>query len=131
MPVLVEIEDTPGSEKGFDDGDDGSAPGHDDDKGGQVKVKKGARVTVLKDKAEVVAAFATMPKLQYRPAIDGMLGREYSVKTVSKDGKSIGLPSSDGSEGGVWNFPLSAVKLKVSLELPIDQYLSVVDRTAQ
>merc|ERR1719221_845381 len=51
-----------------------------------------------------------------------MLGQEFTVKLVARDG-SVGLPSPDGSEGGIWNFPPKAVKLKVSPELPVDKFL--------
>jgi hypothetical protein len=106
-PILVEVEDTPGSEKGYDE--DGSS----------------SRVILSADKRKVLEAFND-PKyrgrLKYRPAMDGMLGREFPVRATGNDG-SIGLPSPDGSEGGVWNFPASVVKFKVSMDLPIHSFL--------
>lgn len=126
-PILVEIEDTPGSERGYDDGDGGPSEKVEDR--GPPTVKRGSRVTLLPpaDKNQVVQMFNNAKyngRLRYKSAMDGMLGREYPVKEVGKDG-SVGLPSPDGSEGGVWNFPMEAVKLKVSMELPIDNFLQL------
>lgn len=127
-PILVEVEDTPGSERGFDD--DGG--GDRDEDAGPPKIRKGARVTLLppSDKNQVLNAFKD-PKyrgrLQYKAAMDGMLGREYPVKAMGNDG-SVGLPSPDGSEGGVWNFPKEVVRLKVSMDLPIDEFLQLGEK---
>lgn len=125
QPVLVELEDTPGSEKGFDDDDD---DGGGDDGPPDIQVK--SRVT-LHDKKDFLLKEMKDPKyggkLLWKAAMEGMLGKDFPVKKKGKDG-SIGLPSPDGSEGGVWNFPRSCVKLKVSLDLPIDQYLSLGEK---
>lgn len=126
-PVLVEIEDTPGSERGLDDQENEDDPRADKDTGsGAPKIVKGSRVILLDKKDEVIKAFEQFqPKgrLTYKPAMEGMLGREFAVKAVAKDG-SFGLPSPDGSEGGVWNFPPDAVKLKTSVTLPIDKFIT-------
>merc|ERR1712183_337915 len=96
---------------------------------GPPKIKKGSRVVLLKEKDAVLSAFNEFRKgaLRYKPAMDNMLGKDFPVKTIGMDG-SYGLPSPDGSEGGVWNFPPAAVRLKVSLTLPIDQYLNLGEK---
>merc|ERR1712060_567969 len=122
--IFVEIEDTPGSERGNDDDD---ANKNDV---GPPKPRKGARVVLERDKNKVIALFDSFRprgKLRYRPAMDAMLGKEFTVKAVAQDG-SYGLPSPDGSEGGVWNFPPDAVSLKTSLSLPIDQYIHLGEK---
>ncbi|CAJ1371134.1 unnamed protein product [Effrenium voratum] len=59
--------------------------------------------------------------------MENMLGKEFNVRSIGKDG-SIYLPSPDGSEGGVWTFPPGAAKLKVSLTLPIDEFLHLAEK---
>lgn len=127
QPILVEIEDTPGSERGNDDEEDDRPRPNDV---GEPKPRLGARVVVEKDKNRLIALFEQFKpkgKLRYRPAMDNMLGKEYTVKLAGNDG-SFGLPSPDGSEGGIWNFPPGAISLKVALTLPIDEYLSLGER---
>lgn len=118
-PIFLEIEDTPGSEKGVEDA------GDDDEKKGPPTVRKGARVTVVAERAELIKA-CNNPKYKdlglYKPLMDGMCGKDYTVKTVNQN-ETVALPSPDGSEGGYWNFPPKAVKLKTSMETPIDQFL--------
>lgn len=124
-PIFVEIEDSPGSERGA---------GQDDEEGpaqttsGPPRIRKGSNVTVIKDRAELVAIFNKPEykrKIIYKAGMDGMLGKDYVVKTaVEKDG-IYGLPSLDGSDGGVWNFPKQAISLKVSLDTPIDAFLNL------
>eukprot|EP00929_Paragymnodinium_shiwhaense_P086551 TRINITY_DN47057_c0_g1_i1.p1 TRINITY_DN47057_c0_g1~~TRINITY_DN47057_c0_g1_i1.p1 ORF type:complete len:366 (-),score=76.73 TRINITY_DN47057_c0_g1_i1:141-1238(-) len=132
QPILLEIEDTPGSERGFtDDGDSGAGAGPRDD-GGPPTVRRGARVRVLppSDKQQVLAMFNSEKyrgRLKYKPGMDGMLGKEFPVRSLGNDG-SVGLPSPDGSEGGVWNFPPGCVKLKVSMDLPIDGFLDLAEK---
>jgi GTPase SAR1 family protein len=124
-PILLEVEDTAGSEKGFEGTDVDVTPGADDK--GPPRIRKGCRVEVLKDRNKVLAMFNEEKwrgKLEYKKAMDGMLGKEFNVKLRSQDG-SIGLPSPDGSEGGIWNFPLEALTLVVKPELPLDRYLSM------
>jgi len=122
QPIFVEVEDSPGSERG-PDGDGAAAPPDDDT--GPPRIRKGSRVTVRDKAQEVKNCFAAEEwrrKLEYKPLMDTMLGQEFTVKLVARDG-SVGLPSPDGSEGGIWNFPPKAVKLKVSPELPVDKFL--------
>mmetsp|Transcript_33109 Transcript_33109/g.72121 ORF Transcript_33109/g.72121 Transcript_33109/m.72121 type:complete len:362 (+) Transcript_33109:76-1161(+) len=127
-PVLIEIEDTPGSELGHPDEEEGGGAPTD----GAPQIRRGSRITVIgrEHKTKFLAMFED-PKykdtLHYRQEMDGMLGREYPVRSIGKDG-SIGLPSPDGSEGGVWNFPPKACKLKVSMDLPIDQFLNLGEK---
>jgi len=116
QPIFVEVEDSPGSERG-PDGDGAAAPPDDDT--GPPRIRKGSRVTVRDKAQEVKNCFAAEEwrrKLEYKPLMDTMLGQEFTVKLVARDG-SVGLPSPDGSEGGIWNFPPKAVKLKVSPEV--------------
>mmetsp|Transcript_24941 Transcript_24941/g.56572 ORF Transcript_24941/g.56572 Transcript_24941/m.56572 type:complete len:363 (-) Transcript_24941:120-1208(-) len=127
QPVFVEIEDTPGSERGNEDDDLPSAP---QDAGGGPKPRLGARVVVEKDKSKLMTLFEDFKppgRLKYKPGMDGMLGKEYTVRAAGKDG-SFGLPSPDGSEGGTWNFPPGAFTMKLSLELPINQFLSMAEK---
>lgn len=124
-PNFIEIEDTPGSEKG--PGGVSAAPPDDADNPGPPEVKRGARVQVLKEKNKVIAMFNSEEwrmKCEYKKAMDGMLGKEYTVKIMPRDG-TVGLPSPDGSEGGVWNFPFPAVSLKTTPEVPLDKFLSM------
>mmetsp|Transcript_34885 Transcript_34885/g.81567 ORF Transcript_34885/g.81567 Transcript_34885/m.81567 type:complete len:366 (-) Transcript_34885:44-1141(-) len=122
-PLFVEIEDTPGSEKGPDDID---GPSNDTDM--VPKVKKGARVTVESNEQKAKAMFKDPKykgKITWRDEMKSMLGRDYTVKEKKKNG-AVGLPSVDGSEGGVWLWPGEAVKLKVSLDLPIDRFFNTM-----
>lgn len=130
-PIFIEVEDTPGSEKGPPgavDTDDSN------DAAGVPRIKKGSRVQ-LKGKSHVNAAFNSERwrlKLDggYRQAMDGMCGKEFTVKVMARDG-SIGLPSPDGSEGGVWNFPPECVTLKVTPEVPLDGFLRMDSKTTK
>uniref|UniRef100_A0A7S1WMI4 Uncharacterized protein n=1 Tax=Alexandrium catenella TaxID=2925 RepID=A0A7S1WMI4_ALECA len=127
QPILLEIEDTPGSERGNDDEEDDRPRPNDI---GDPKPRLGARVVVEKDRNRLISFFEQFRpkgKIRYRPAMDGMLGKEFTVKLVAKDG-SFGLPSPDGSEGGVWNFPPGAISLKVALTLPIDEFLCLGEK---
>lgn len=129
-PIFIEVEDTPGSEKGPPGAaaqEDGSADS------GPPKLRRGARVEVIKERNKVINMFNSEEwrlKLEYKPAMDGMLGKEFSIKIMARDG-SVGLPSPDGSEGGVWNFPPGAVALKVNPEVPLDKYLSMNHKKVQ
>lgn len=126
-PIFIEVEDTPGSEKG----PAGGAQPSDDKDAGPPKVRRGARVQVIKDVKKMMAMFNSEEwrlKLEYKPAMEGMVGKEYTVRIMAKDG-SVGLPSPDGSEGGVWNFPPGCVELKVNPEGPLDQFLSMNKKT--
>lgn len=123
LSVFVEVEDTPGSERGASD-DAGAAPAADDDRPPQIR--KGSRVKVVK-KEELKSHFENS-KYSYKPLMEGMAGKQFTVKLVSKDG-SVGLPSPDGSEAGIWNFPPGAVKLSTALELPIDKFLRVTQES--
>lgn len=128
-PILVEIEDTPGSERGPDGASLKEDSESEEDDGGPPKIKKGSRVELKgpKHRNEVLASFNSEKwrlKLEYKKMMDGMLGKEFTVKLVARD-TSIGLPSPDGSEGGIWNFPPDCVKLKITPELPIDKYLDM------
>jgi len=130
QPVLVEVEDTPGSERGNEDDEEDAGAGAD---GEPPKVRVGARVTLEKDRNKLINIFdewrAKGGKGRgYRAAMDGMLGKEFTVKTQGKDG-TFGIPSPDGSEGGVWDFPATALTLKVSLSLPIDTFLTLGEKT--
>ncbi|CAK9012288.1 unnamed protein product [Durusdinium trenchii] len=128
-PILVEIEDTPGSERGFDEDDDAGKSAKKAD--GNPKILKGSRVVVVKDKQELMQLFDKFGQqskgVVYKRAMENMLGKEFNVRSMGKDG-SIYLPSPDGSEGGVWTFPPGAAKLKVSLTLPIDEFLNLAEK---
>mmetsp|Transcript_53188 Transcript_53188/g.116455 ORF Transcript_53188/g.116455 Transcript_53188/m.116455 type:complete len:364 (-) Transcript_53188:69-1160(-) len=127
-PIFVEIEDTPGSERGNDDDDaDERLEAAGDNE--PPKIKKGSRVVLRPEKDAVVSEFNDFRKgvLRYKPGMDNMLGKDFTVKTIGMDG-SYGLPSPDGSEGGIWQFPPNAVRLKVALTLPIDQYLNLGEK---
>jgi len=127
QPVFVEIEDTPGSERGNDD-DDG--PNNPEEPGGHPKPRLGARVVVEKDKNRLmtlIEEFRPKGRVQYKPGMDNMLGKEYTVKVVTREG-AIGLPSPDGSQGGTWSFPPGALTMKLSLELPINQFLTMSEK---
>merc|ERR1712232_1116821 len=92
-PILVEVEDTPGSERGYDD--DGGGGGGDS--GGGNSVRRGSRVTLMPhNEKEAFKRMFDDPKykgqLKYKQAMEGMMGREYVVKTLSKDGNVVGLP---------------------------------------
>eukprot|EP00416_Gambierdiscus_australes_P023326 CAMPEP_0171077810 /NCGR_PEP_ID=MMETSP0766_2-20121228/14270_1 /TAXON_ID=439317 /ORGANISM="Gambierdiscus australes, Strain CAWD 149" /LENGTH=370 /DNA_ID=CAMNT_0011534897 /DNA_START=1 /DNA_END=1113 /DNA_ORIENTATION=+ len=133
QPILVEIEDSPGSERGNEDSEEErpSLRQEEENSGGPLKPRVGSRVVVEKDRNRLMAlfeAFRPAGKLRYRPAMDGMLGKEFTVKLVDKKDGSYGLPSPDGSEGGVWNFPPGAISLKVTLTLPIDEFLSLGEK---
>jgi len=125
-PIFIEVEDTPGSEKG-PAGAPTAAPDADSAESGPPTIKRGSRVEVLRERHKVLNMFNSEEwrgKLEYKKAMDGMLGKEFTVKIMARDG-SIGLPSPDGSEGGVWNFPRGAVQLKVTPEVPLDKFLSM------
>jgi len=124
-PIYIEIEDTPGSEKG--------APDQDDDlriDSGPPEIRKGSRVILTKDRAKLHALFknkAYRDILHFKNDMDDLCGREFVVRKKFKDG-TIGLPSPDGSEGGVWKFPKEAVELKMSLAVPVEKYLSLAEK---
>jgi GTPase SAR1 family protein len=124
--ILLEVEDTPGSERGNDD--DEGAPAGDQDSA-EKRIVKGSRVNVVQDKSEVLALFqkfqTSTGKLKYRPAMDAMIGKEFRVKSVAKDG-TIYLPSPDGLED--WGFPPGSCKVKLSLSLPIDEFLNLGEK---
>jgi len=125
-PMLLEVEDTPGSEKA----PDGVGQTDDNDTDGPPGIQRGSRVEVIKDRYKVINAFNDEKwrlKLEYKKAMDGMLGKEFTVKLKSRDG-SIGLPSPDGSEGGIWNFPPEVLNLVVRPEMPLDKFLSMARR---
>jgi len=131
-PILLEIEDTPGSERGFNDDDDGSGPPAASKRTGDApKIMKGSRVVVVKEKHELMQLFekygSTSKGVVFKRGMENMLGKEFNVRSMGKDG-SIYLPSPDGSEGGVWTFPPGAAKLKVSLTLPIDEFLDLAEK---
>lgn len=129
--VLVEIEDTPGSERGSDD-----AESHNDKSAGSgpPKIQKGSRVVLEKDKVKLEKLMKDMKndkgKAYFKHydgrGLDRMLGRAHIVKAVDDTtghGLLFGLPSHDGSDGGVWYFPKDAVALKVALDMPIDKFM--------
>jgi len=130
QPVLVEVEDTPGSERGNEDEEEDSRADLNDE---PPKVRVGARVILEKDRNKLINLFddyknkGIIPR-GYRSAIDGMLGKEFTVKTQGRHG-TFGIPSPDGSDGGVWDFPAAALMLKVSMVLPIDTFLSMGEKT--
>ncbi|CAK0873942.1 unnamed protein product [Prorocentrum cordatum] len=118
--VLVEIEDTPGSERGSDEAESGNqrvGPG-------APKIQKGSRVVLEKDKDKLREMMKNNAKFEQmmRKGLERMMGRDHIVRDVLPDG-TFGLPSHDGSDGGVWHFPKDAVSLKISLDMPIDKYL--------
>lgn len=126
-PTLLEVEDSPGSEKGNEGDDDDSR-----DAAAPDVIRKGSRVVLMQpsEKEHFQKMFNDpkyKDKCKYKPAMLGMLGKTYPVKEIAKDG-SYGLPSPDGSEGGIWNFPPKTVKPKLSLELPIDQFLQLGEK---
>jgi len=130
-PMLLEIEDTPGSERGFDEEDDGNPSSSKKKTEVSPKIMKGSRVVVLKDKQELMQLFDKFGMqskgVVYKRGMENMLGKEFNVRSIGKDG-GIYLPSPDGSEGGVWTFPPGAAKLKVSLTLPIDEFLHLGEK---
>lgn len=124
-PMFVEVEDTPGSEQGPEDVVESR---QDDD--GPPKVRKGVRVIVKTSEADVKEMFTkSKGKLGWKPLMRQMLGKEYPVRSVNEKNQTVGLPSPDGSEGGIWTFPLNAVQLKVAIDLPIDKFLVLDERT--
>eukprot|EP00406_Dinophysis_acuminata_P069298 CAMPEP_0179274928 /NCGR_PEP_ID=MMETSP0797-20121207/33794_1 /TAXON_ID=47934 /ORGANISM="Dinophysis acuminata, Strain DAEP01" /LENGTH=350 /DNA_ID=CAMNT_0020983427 /DNA_START=52 /DNA_END=1101 /DNA_ORIENTATION=- len=130
-PIFIEIEDTPGSERGQDDDvDTGGLPDDERDRDNALAIRKGIRVVLKSDRKRVMEMFAEFRrgKLQYKPAMDAMLGREYTVKSEGLDGRSFGLPSPDGSEGGVWSFPPDTMDRKVEITLPIDSFLHMGEK---
>lgn len=118
---LVEVEDTPGSERGQEDDDDAAAAART---GGEVKLKKGDRIKIRQDKRKVVELFRAHPSLEYRPDIDPMLGRACSIKAVYKDG-SVAVVDNSGCS---WELPMGAVEPVASLELPIDEFLHLSEK---
>lgn len=132
--VLVEVEDTPGSERGppgviFEDEDEGKKRrsrksknnGEADEK---FKIKMGSRVEVCSDLRTLMRHFHDAPQLVWRKEMEDMAGNAFWVKEVQRDG-SVGLPSPDGSNGGIWVFPAKSVKLHMKLELEIDKFTRV------
>ncbi|CAE8605898.1 unnamed protein product [Polarella glacialis] len=126
-PVLVEVEDTPGSDRGAEEDES-------DKRDGPPKVLKGARVQLTRDKPQLWKLFdkfnESKPvdgKIHFKPGMDAMLGQEYIVRTVGRGG-IIHLPSPDGSEGGIWSFPPGSCIIKVSLQLPIDKFLGLDEK---
>lgn len=136
-PVLLEIEDTPGSDRGNDEDSQGGGggAGASPAKDGPPKVAKGSKVMVLKDKQELRDAFAKFKQLKagkqtqvaYKQDMERMCGREFKVISMGKDG-SINLPAPEGTEGGTWAFPSGAVKMSNSMKLPIDDFLTMGEK---
>jgi len=119
---LLEIEDTPGSERGHDTFND---PTSDD----PMAIKRGSRVRVCADKREVQLHFqswraAKRKPLIYERGMDAMLGGDFTVKTVG-DG-TFGLVAQEG--GDIWEFPAEALHLNLGVSLPIDPYLDTGDK---
>jgi len=115
--ILLEIEDTPGSEKGHD-----TSGGPTD--GDPLAIKRGSRVRVCADKREVQRLFenwraAKRKPLIYERGMDAMLGGDFTVKAVG-DG-TFGLVAQEG--GDIWEFPAAALHHKLGISLPIDPYL--------
>lgn len=124
-PTLVEVEDTPGSELGHPGGEEA---GYDD---GLPKLRRGVRVRIIADKKHVLALFRAHKKperVHYKVQMDNMLGKEFTVKSMDKEGMIVGLPSPDGSNGGIWEFPIEALELKTSMTLPVDEFLDMGEK---
>eukprot|EP00439_Symbiodinium_sp_Y106_P062360 s69_g9.t1 len=79
-PMLLEIEDTPGSERGFDEEDDGNPSSSKKKTEVSPKIMKGSRVVVLKDKQELMQLFDKFGMqskgVVYKRGMENMLGKQ-------------------------------------------------------
>lgn len=120
--VFLEIEDTPGCERGHDS----MSSGGDAD---PMKIRKGSRVSITRDKKELAAAFHRYKakkgrSLLYERGMDAMLGSDFTVKSVG-DG-TFGLAAREG--GDVWEFPAEVLELRLCTSLPIDPFLELGEK---
>lgn len=71
--------------------------------------KEGMPVRMVATRQLLIDAFEKMPFMYvYDRQMDAMLGKEFVVQEVLLNGM-VGLPSPDGSQGGIWFFPPQAV----------------------
>jgi len=71
--------------------------------------KEGMPVRMVETRQLLIEAFEKMPFMYvYDRQMDSMLGRDFIVQEVLLNGM-VGLPSPDGSQGGIWFFPPQAV----------------------
>lgn len=76
-------------------------------------IKVGDAVEINADKAEVEKAFGSEPSIVWQKDMTAMVGNVYRVLALHGQ-QAVGVRSPDGSQEGVWYFPLHVVK-KASL----------------
>uniref|UniRef100_A0A6U6L743 Uncharacterized protein n=1 Tax=Zooxanthella nutricula TaxID=1333877 RepID=A0A6U6L743_9DINO len=136
--AVLEIEDTPGSDRAHEGSGNGPAAAC------VPAVQRGSRVRVVDDKHALVALFRDFRpqgKVRYKPGMDDMLGCTFVVKRFDKDIGVVSLPVPHDADGaawdagdagsGLWDFPLDAVELDTSIAMPIDEYLQLDERPVQ
>lgn len=111
---LVEVEDTPGSERGNDLDEAASNPKNDG------KLLKGRLVNVKDDLQLVMKAFQQHPSLTFRPDVEHAMGRRGTITRVHKDCSAVTVTMRDGT---AFELPASAVEHSEAMELPVDEFL--------
>lgn len=114
---VVEIEDTPGSER--DDGGEFSCHGADAAPG---ILCPGVRVRIHDDKSFVEAAFRNR-KLRYRREMDSMLGMSFVVRRINEEAGVCSLMLGGTSENVTVDFPREALEVSAAVVFPIDEFL--------
>ena len=80
--------------------------------GRTARLRLGQRVRLTRDAQHLARAFETVD-YEWSELMEGMLGQEYKVLQCPPQSRStqvVGLPSPDGSQDGVWFFPVTAIE---------------------
>lgn len=75
----------------------------------ELGLKPGDVVTIARDEAQVQKAFVDADGYHWRPGMAAMLGQPHKV-LIMREPHIVGVPSPDGSQNGVWFFPMEVVK---------------------
>lgn len=120
--MLLEIEDTPGSDQG--------AYGASDKDAGKPTISIGSRVRVLSDRKAVLAAFdaclARGVHVEYTRGMDALLGQEFIVKSQGEVCRIAALAAG----GAVWEFPREALQKEFGVRLLVDSFLGHGEKPA-
>mmetsp|Transcript_133672 Transcript_133672/g.250092 ORF Transcript_133672/g.250092 Transcript_133672/m.250092 type:complete len:497 (-) Transcript_133672:58-1548(-) len=82
-------------------------------------IQKGVTIMLTANNSFLVLAFQHWGLCRYVPLMTSMLGKPFVVVDTHGDG-SIGLPSPDGSQNGIWWFPPVAISLwKATVNGPV------------
>lgn len=119
--TVLEIEDTPGSDRGVHGGEDQGA--------GTQAIGNGSRVRVIQDKNSVLAAFkacqARGVDIEYKRGMDALLGQAFIVKS---HGKGVFRVFTGHAASAVWEFPEAALRKDFGVRLLVDPFLTLGEK---